>query len=166
MLRMQRLTHFELTSTRTGFDKLARWSLATLVVIVAEKRYVVRSFGMSFKILSSFGPKSMSSSLSASSSTYSIPFSSHPSTIPQQCRQGVHSPPLVRCRPWRWCSLHAAVPQVKAAYNQYVGAHTSRSGDCESWVDWYGEVVCDLDRLVELTGHETLDEAKADEIHS
>lgn len=55
---------------RTGFDKLARWSFATFVVIVAEKRYVVRSFGMTFRILSMIGPKSMSSSLSASSRTY------------------------------------------------------------------------------------------------
>lgn len=30
--------HFVETSTLTGFVKLARWSLATFVVIVAEKR--------------------------------------------------------------------------------------------------------------------------------
>jgi len=32
----QESLYFVETSTRTGFDKLARWSLATLVVIVAE----------------------------------------------------------------------------------------------------------------------------------
>lgn len=62
-------THFVETSTLTGFDKLALCSLATFVVIVAEKRYVVRSFGMTFKILSITGPKSMSSRRSASSRT-------------------------------------------------------------------------------------------------
>lgn len=63
-------THFSDTSTRTGFDKLARCSLATLVVIVAENRYVVRSLGIAFRILSIIGPKSMSSNLSASSKTW------------------------------------------------------------------------------------------------
>lgn len=58
---------------RTGFDKLARWSFATFVVIVAEKRYVVRSLGMTFRILSMIGPKSMSSNLSASSRTCATP---------------------------------------------------------------------------------------------
>ena len=38
------------TSILMGFVKLARCNLATLVVIVAEKRYVVRSRGMSLRI--------------------------------------------------------------------------------------------------------------------
>lgn len=65
-------TNFDDTSTRTGFDKLALCSLATLVVIVAEKRYVVRSFGMTFNILSMLAPKSRSSRRSASSRTFQI----------------------------------------------------------------------------------------------
>ena len=44
--------HFAETSTLTGLVKLARWSLATLVVIVAENRYVVRSLGSILRILS------------------------------------------------------------------------------------------------------------------
>lgn len=63
-------THFEDTSTRIGLFRLARCSLSTLVVIVAENRNVFRSFGITFRILSMIGPKSMSSSLSASSITY------------------------------------------------------------------------------------------------
>jgi hypothetical protein len=66
MIRAGR-TYFDDTSTLTGLFRLARWSLATFVVMVAEKRYVLRSFGMTFKILSMMGPKSISSNLSASS---------------------------------------------------------------------------------------------------
>lgn len=61
--------HFVETSTLTGFVRLARCNFATLVVIVAEKRYVVRSVGSTLRILSKTAPKSRSSSLSASSST-------------------------------------------------------------------------------------------------
>jgi len=64
--------YFVDTSTRTGFDKLARWSLATLVVIVAENKYVVRSFGIALRIASMSGPKSMSSKRSASSRTLRV----------------------------------------------------------------------------------------------
>ena len=64
-----KLIYFVETSTRTGFDKLARWSLATFVVIVAEYKYVVRSFGMAPRIASISGPKSISNKRSASSRT-------------------------------------------------------------------------------------------------
>lgn len=57
------------TWTRAGFCKLARCSLSTFVVIVAENKYVCRSFGSTLRILSITGPKSMSNSLSASSMT-------------------------------------------------------------------------------------------------
>jgi hypothetical protein len=62
--------HFVDTSTLTGFVKLARCSFATFVVIVAENKYVVRSVGIILRILSRTAPKSRSSNLSASSSTY------------------------------------------------------------------------------------------------
>ena len=62
-----RQTYFDDTSTLTGLFKLARCSLATFVVMVAEKRYVFRSLGITFRILSMMGPKSISSNLSASS---------------------------------------------------------------------------------------------------
>ena len=61
--------YFVETSTRTGLDKLARWSLATFVVIVAEYKYVVRSFGMALRIASISSPKSISNKRSASSRT-------------------------------------------------------------------------------------------------
>jgi hypothetical protein len=62
-------SHLVDTSTRTGFDKLARCSLATLVVIVAENKYVVRSLGIALRMPSISGPKSMSNRRSASSRT-------------------------------------------------------------------------------------------------
>lgn len=62
-------TCFEDTSIRTGFVRLALCNLATFVDIVAENKYVVRSFGISFKIVSNTGPKSISRRRSASSNT-------------------------------------------------------------------------------------------------
>jgi len=55
-------------------------------------------------------------------------------------------------------ALHSATPKLEAYYNYYRDRGLeSRAGSCESWVDWYGEVVCDVDRLKELAGHEAID---------
>lgn len=40
-------------------------------------------------------------------------------------------------------ALHAALPRVEAAYQFYLDRQAARSGGCESWVDWYGDVICD-----------------------
>ncbi len=68
-------------------------------------------------------------------------------------------------------SLHAANPKIVAFYEHYSdGARATRNNvsrdaesaeSCGSWVDWYGEVVCDVGRLVHLTGPETLDPAES-----
>lgn len=53
--------------------------------------------------------------------------------------------------------LHAATPKIEAFYQHYEdNFNTTRGEQCGSWVDWYGEVVCDLDTLVNLTGAETI----------
>lgn len=53
-------------------------------------------------------------------------------------------------------ALHAATPKLEAFYNHYEDHHNnSRGTQCGSWVDWYGEVVCDANRLAELAGVET-----------
>ncbi|OMH82387.1 hypothetical protein AX774_g4126 [Zancudomyces culisetae] len=71
--------YFDDTSIFTGFFSDARWSFATFVVIVAENKYVLRSIGISRRIFSIFGPKSISSSRSASSITkYLSVFSENP----------------------------------------------------------------------------------------
>ncbi|THH10819.1 hypothetical protein EW146_g8252 [Bondarzewia mesenterica] len=47
---------------------------------------------------------------------------------------------------------------------RYNPAHIAESRDreaCGSWVEWYGEVVCDIERLVHLAGSETIDNANA-----
>jgi len=55
-------------------------------------------------------------------------------------------------------ALHAATPKLEAFYNHYEDHHNhSRGTQCGSWVDWYGEVVCDADRLAQLAGVENLD---------
>ncbi|KAF9447216.1 glycosyltransferase family 24 protein [Macrolepiota fuliginosa MF-IS2] len=55
-------------------------------------------------------------------------------------------------------ALHAATPKLEAFYQHYEDEHNDSKGtDCGSWVDWYGKVVCDIESLVELVGHETID---------
>ena len=73
-------------------------------------------------------------------------------------------------------SLHAANPKIVAFYEHYSdGARATRKDasrdaesaeSCGSWVDWYGEVVCDVERLVHLTGLETLDPAESSALFS
>ena len=71
-------------------------------------------------------------------------------------------------------ALHVANPKIVAFYEHYsdnarrARNDESRKADaivdaesCGSWVDWYGEVVCDVERLVHLTGSETLDPAES-----
>jgi UDP-glucose:glycoprotein glucosyltransferase len=55
--------------------------------------------------------------------------------------------------------LHAATPKIEAFYHHYV-THT-RDPKCGSWVDWYGEVVCDVGTLSHLAGVETIDPANS-----
>ena len=69
-------------------------------------------------------------------------------------------------------ALHAANPKIVAFYEHYTDnarrtRNAAREADavvdaesCGSWVDWYGEVVCEIERLVHLTGPETLDSAE------
>ena len=55
-------------------------------------------------------------------------------------------------------ALHAATPKIEAFYNFYEDHHKDSKGtQCGSWVDWYGEVVCDAKTLLRLAGRETLD---------
>ena len=54
-------------------------------------------------------------------------------------------------------ALHTATPKLEAFYNHYQDHHNSSQGtQCGSWVDWYGEVVCDADRLARLAGVENV----------
>lgn len=54
-------------------------------------------------------------------------------------------------------ALHSSVPRAEAAYEYYLGSHAERGIECGSWVDWYGQVVCDLDTLRALIGVETIE---------
>nr|GAT58270.1 predicted protein [Mycena chlorophos] len=56
--------------------------------------------------------------------------------------------------------LHAATPKIEAFY-QYYETHLSTAPDCRSWVDWYGEQVCDVEKLAHLAGLETIDASNA-----
>ncbi|KAF8888622.1 UDP-glucose:glycoprotein glucosyltransferase-domain-containing protein [Infundibulicybe gibba] len=59
-------------------------------------------------------------------------------------------------------ALHAATPKIEAFYHHYEGHHHNGDGrKCGSWVDWYGEVVCDLQILAKRTGVETIDATHA-----
>lgn len=58
-------------------------------------------------------------------------------------------------------ALHAATPKLEAFYQHYEDEHNNSQGTaCGSWVDWYGEVVCDIESLVQLVGHETIDSSE------
>ena len=55
-------------------------------------------------------------------------------------------------------AMHAATPKLEAFYNYYEDTHhNSRGRECGSWVDWYGEVVCDVEGLAQLVGKEAID---------
>lgn len=55
-------------------------------------------------------------------------------------------------------ALHAATPKIEAFYHHYEDHfNSSRGAECGSWVEWYGEVVCDIETLVHLAGVETID---------
>ncbi|KAG5636220.1 hypothetical protein H0H81_008754 [Sphagnurus paluster] len=55
-------------------------------------------------------------------------------------------------------ALHAATPKIEAFYHHYNDYHKdSKGAECGSWVEWYGQVVCDIEELVKLAGIETID---------
>jgi UDP-glucose:glycoprotein glucosyltransferase len=58
-------------------------------------------------------------------------------------------------------ALHTATPKIEAFYQYYTDHHGNKDlgGDCRSWVDWYGQVVCDLETLEKLADIDTIDEA-------
>ena len=57
-------------------------------------------------------------------------------------------------------ALHAAAPKIEAFYQYYTDHHENKDlGEgCGSWVDWYGQVVCDLETLERLADVDTIDE--------
>ncbi|KAF5311086.1 hypothetical protein D9619_007791 [Psilocybe cf. subviscida] len=55
-------------------------------------------------------------------------------------------------------AMHAAAPKLEAYFNFYDANHAKSHGKrCGSWVDWYGEVVCDVETLAQLVGVEAID---------
>ncbi|RPD60390.1 glycosyltransferase family 24 protein [Lentinus tigrinus ALCF2SS1-7] len=57
-------------------------------------------------------------------------------------------------------ALHSASPKLEAFYQYYNDHHAARREDsegCGSWVDWYGEVVCDAKALSRFVETESLD---------
>jgi UDP-glucose:glycoprotein glucosyltransferase len=58
-------------------------------------------------------------------------------------------------------AMHAATPKIEAFYSYYESHHSASEGrKCGSWVDWYGDVVCDVEKLASLAGVETLDSSE------
>lgn len=54
-------------------------------------------------------------------------------------------------------ALHSANPRLQAAYQYYLDNYGARIHECGSWVDWYGEVICDKDTLRELVSTEAIE---------
>mmetsp|Transcript_18827 Transcript_18827/g.47528 ORF Transcript_18827/g.47528 Transcript_18827/m.47528 type:complete len:284 (+) Transcript_18827:711-1562(+) len=93
--RVSTVVYLDATSTFTGLFRHARCSLATLLVIVAEKSCVRRSLGMTFRIWSISSSKSMFSRRSASSR--------------MKCRSARRLKPLVFAR---WSTTRPGVPTM------------------------------------------------------
>jgi UDP-glucose:glycoprotein glucosyltransferase len=53
-------------------------------------------------------------------------------------------------------ALHATSPKIQAFFQFYDDQHFPHVENCESWVDWYGERVCDVETLAHLAGHDTI----------
>ncbi|EIN08165.1 glycosyltransferase family 24 protein [Punctularia strigosozonata HHB-11173 SS5] len=60
-------------------------------------------------------------------------------------------------------ALHASGPKIQAYYQHYEHGPSQLGSVCDgqSWVDWYGVPVCDLETLVRLVGHETVEPAQS-----
>jgi UDP-glucose:glycoprotein glucosyltransferase len=61
-------------------------------------------------------------------------------------------------------ALHTSTPKIQAFYQYYVDHDmdtrrqaAAQGAECGSWVDWYGDVVCDVETLARLAGTETVD---------
>ncbi|PCH34985.1 glycosyltransferase family 24 protein [Wolfiporia cocos MD-104 SS10] len=59
-------------------------------------------------------------------------------------------------------ALHSASPKIEAFFQFYSDRHAARrsqelSENCGSWVDWYGQVVCDAESLARFASIETID---------
>ena len=58
-------------------------------------------------------------------------------------------------------ALHAASPKIEAFYQFYAEQNRPESSmgwnSCGSWVDWYGERVCDVTTLAHFAEHDFID---------
>ncbi|EIW54691.1 glycosyltransferase family 24 protein [Trametes versicolor FP-101664 SS1] len=66
-------------------------------------------------------------------------------------------------------ALHSASPKLEAFYQYYTDHHATRTEgrtSCGSWVDWYGEVVCDVETLANLVQTASIDAPGAAESHT
>ncbi|KAF8069177.1 glycosyltransferase family 24 protein [Lyophyllum atratum] len=86
------------------------------------------------------------------------PEAMHQAALELATRNGYLSEPGAVAAVEMHLALHAATPKIEAFYNDYADHHNNSKGsECGSWVDWYGEVVCDIEELVKLAGIETID---------
>ncbi|KAI0367405.1 glycosyltransferase family 24 protein [Pilatotrama ljubarskyi] len=66
-------------------------------------------------------------------------------------------------------ALHSASPKLEAFFQYYNDHHQTqgeRAAECDSWVDWYGQVVCDVDTLAHLVRTEAIDSPEAAANHT
>lgn len=67
----------------------------------------------------------------------------------------------------RALALHVSSPLIEAFFSHYIDQTTPSIPegftdlDCESWVDWYGRRVCDVETLKHLAGTETIDSSNS-----
>ncbi|KAI0628063.1 glycosyltransferase family 24 protein [Trametes polyzona] len=66
-------------------------------------------------------------------------------------------------------ALHSASPKLEAYYqyyNDHVATRVGAEANCGSWVDWYGQVVCDAEALAHLVQTAAIDSAEAATNHT
>ncbi|TFK19735.1 hypothetical protein FA15DRAFT_759842 [Coprinopsis marcescibilis] len=91
------------------------------------------------------------------SSTSLSPEAIHQASLKVAVSKGLFAKPGSLSNVELQLALHAASPKIEAFYNYYT-SYVNKTLACNggSWVDWYGEVVCDVDTLKKLAGTETI----------
>ena len=68
-------------------------------------------------------------------------------------------------------ALHSSSPRLEAYFQFYQDRQSTRKPntqgtECDSWVDWYGQVVCDAETLALLAGVDTIDPPDSEVMNS
>lgn len=97
-------------------------------------------------------------------SSLSSPKAIHEYAISTAISEGLLSQPGSLASVEMALALHTSSPKIEAFFQYYLDRQEPRrenmtEDNCESWVDWYGQIVCDLETLARYAGTETIESA-------